>query len=62
MSKEDSSAITGIPGLSEIPGLYNATDWQDTTDNVDLVILVTPHIVRLTYREPADAMLLLPMH
>jgi type II secretory pathway component GspD/PulD (secretin) len=62
MSKEDSSAITGIPGLSEIPGLQNATDWQDTTNNIDLVILVTPHIVRLTHREPAGAMFLLPIH
>jgi len=40
-----------IPGLSEIPGLHNATDRQDTTDSLDLVILVTPHIVRLTHRE-----------
>jgi type II secretory pathway component GspD/PulD (secretin) len=62
MSKEDSSAITGIPGLSEMPGLHNSTDWQDTTDSLELVILVTPHIVRLTHREPAGAMLLLPLH
>jgi len=62
MSKEDSLAITGIPGLSEIPGLSNATDRQNTTDSLDLVILVTPHIVRLTHREAAGAMLLLPLH
>lgn len=62
MSKEDSLAITGIPGLSEIPGLHNATDRQDTTDSVELVILVTPHIVRLTHREAAGAILLLPLH
>jgi type II secretory pathway component GspD/PulD (secretin) len=62
MSKEDSLAITGIPGLSEIPGLHNATDRQDTTDSLDLVILVTPHIVRLTHREAAGAMLFLPLH
>jgi type II secretory pathway component GspD/PulD (secretin) len=62
MSKEDSLAITGIPGLSEIPGLHNATDRQDTTDSLDLVILVTPHIVRVTHREAAGAMLLLPLH
>jgi type II secretory pathway component GspD/PulD (secretin) len=62
MSKEDSVAITGIPGLSEIPGLHNAGDRQDTTDSLELVILVTPHIVRLTHRETAGAMLLLPLH
>jgi general secretion pathway protein D len=62
MSKEDSLAITGIPGLSDIPGLHNATDSQDTTDNLDLVILVTPHIVRVAHREDAGAMLLLPIH
>jgi len=62
MSKEDSLAITGIPGLSEITGLHNATDWQNTTNDLDLVILVTPHIVRLTHREAAGAMLMLPLH
>jgi type II secretory pathway component GspD/PulD (secretin) len=62
MSKEDSLAITGIPGLSEIAGLHNATDRQDTTDDLDLVILVTPHIVRLTHREAVGAMLMLPLH
>jgi len=62
MSKEDSSAITGIPGLSEIPGLHNATDWQDTTNDVDLVILVTPHILRVAHREDTGEMLLLPLH
>jgi type II secretory pathway component GspD/PulD (secretin) len=62
MQKEDSLAITGIPGLSELPGLRNATDGQNTTDSLDLVILVTPHIVRLTHREAAGAMLLLPVH
>ena len=62
MSKGDSLAITGIPGLSEIPGLQNAGDRQDTTDSLDLVILVTPHIVRLAHREAAGAMMLLPLH
>jgi type II secretory pathway component GspD/PulD (secretin) len=62
MSKEDSLAITGIPGLSEILGFHNATDRQDTTDSLDLVILVTPHIVRVAHREDAGAMLLLPLH
>lgn len=62
MSKEDSLAITGFPGLSEIPGLHGATDRQDTTDSVDLVILVTPHILRVAHREDAGEMLLLPLH
>jgi hypothetical protein len=29
---------------------------------LDLVILVTPHIVRLAHREAAGAMMLLPLH
>lgn len=62
MSKADSLAITGMPGLNEIPGLDNATDRQDSMDSLDLVILVTPHIVRLTHPEAAGAMLLLPLH
>ena len=62
MSKDDSLAITGIPGLSEISGLHNATDRQAATDSLDLVIPVTPHIVRLTRREEAGTMLFRPIH
>ncbi len=62
MSKQDLLEITGIPGLSEIPGFSNATNRKGTTNSMELVVLITPHIVRLVHRETAGAMLPLPIH
>ncbi len=46
MDKSQSLAISGTPGLSQIPGLDNATG-QDLQQNyATLVIVMTPHIVR----------------
>jgi type II secretory pathway component GspD/PulD (secretin) len=62
MSKQDSLEITGVPGLSDIPGFQNATNRQDTTDSMELAIVITPHLVRLTHRRTAEPILLLPQH
>lgn len=59
ISQQDSLEITGIPGLSDIPG-FGGTNQQDTRNITELVVLVTPHIVRMTHTEPAGPMLLLP--
>ena len=40
-------AISGMPGLSEIPGLNNATDKSTQTSSATLLIVMTPRIVRL---------------
>lgn len=46
IDKSQSLAISGTPGLSEIPGLNNVTG-QDLQQNyATLVIVMTPHIVR----------------
>jgi general secretion pathway protein D len=46
MSRTETSAMTGIPGLSELPGF--ALPLSDTVEHDDsqLVVVVTPHIVR----------------
>ena len=55
LSRQDVRAINGYPG----PG---ATDRRDDATNVELVVLVTPHLVRMTHPEAAGAMWLLPIH
>lgn len=62
MSKQDLLELTGIPGLSDIPGFSDATNRQDTADSMELVVLITPHIVRLAHQEGAGPMLLLSQH
>ena len=47
LSKTESTAISGIPGLGELPGFQTATaDRISQRDTSDLVLLITPHVVR----------------
>ena len=46
MDKSQSQAISGTPGLSEIPGLNNVTDKDLQKSYATLVIVMTPHLVR----------------
>jgi general secretion pathway protein D len=62
MSRQDARATTGLPGLNDLPGLRGGTDLNDSTDTMDLVILVTPHLIRLSHPEKAGQMLLLASH
>ena len=46
LDKSQSEAISGTPGLSEIPGLNNATGNNLQKSYASLVIVMTPHVVR----------------
>jgi Flp pilus assembly secretin CpaC len=46
MDKSQSQAISGTPGLSEIPGLSNVTDKDLQKSYATLVIVMTPHLLR----------------
>jgi general secretion pathway protein D len=47
MDKQETRAVSGTPGLSEVPGLNNAVGSTDAQKNyATLVILLTPHVVR----------------
>lgn len=46
LSRTESAAVSGIPGLGELPGFQTATaDKTTETDSSELVLLITPHIV-----------------
>lgn len=62
VSKQESLDITGVPGLSDLPGLSGTTNRQDTKDIMELAIEITPHLVRLAHQETEGPMLLLPQH
>ncbi|MGA7318537.1 MAG: hypothetical protein WBX22_31740 [Silvibacterium sp.] len=62
MSKQQSRAVTGVPGLSDLPGFQSTTNNQTENDVSDLLILVTPHIVREAHKQEAGRMFLLPVH
>ena len=62
LSKQESVDITGVPGLSDLPGLTGTTNRQDTKDIMELAVEITPHLVREAHQEAAGPILLLPRH
>jgi general secretion pathway protein D len=49
VDREESRALSGTPGMSEIPGFNNAVSSKDTQKNVaTLLIIITPHVIRGT--------------
>lgn len=46
LDRQESRAISGVPGLSEIPGLNNVTGKDVETNNSTLLIVMTPHVIR----------------
>jgi Flp pilus assembly secretin CpaC len=48
LDKQESRAVSGTPGIGEIPGL-NSIDAHDTQKNyASLLIVITPHVIRGT--------------
>jgi type II secretory pathway component GspD/PulD (secretin) len=48
LDAQESRAISGTPGLSEIPGLNNLTDKNVQKNGSTLLIVITPHVIRGT--------------
>jgi tetratricopeptide (TPR) repeat protein len=48
MDKSESLAISGMPGLSEVPGMSNLTGNDVQKNYSTLLIVMTPHVVRGT--------------
>ena len=62
LSKQETRAVTGIPGISELPGLRSTTDDSKNLNVSTLLVLVTPHIVRRTHTDVAGREIILPVH
>jgi len=60
LTRQESNAVTGIPGLSEIPGFQSTTNKDTNLDVGELAIVITPHIVRAVHREASEKMIMLP--
>jgi general secretion pathway protein D len=48
VDKEESRALSGLPGLTEIPGLNQITETDVQRNYASLLIIVTPRVVRST--------------
>ncbi len=60
LSRQESDAITGIPGLSELPGFQDGTNKNTSLNYSELAIVITPHVIRSVRPESADRMMLVP--
>jgi general secretion pathway protein D len=61
MTKSESAAVSGIPGLSELPGFQRAPDLLRTTDEGQLLIVITPHLTRRRTNEMAGPVIPIQM-
>jgi Flp pilus assembly secretin CpaC len=46
LDKTESRAISGVPGISEIPGMNNLTGKDTQKNYATLLIIITPHVIR----------------
>ena len=62
LTKQESKAVSGLPGLSELPGFRSTTDDNAQVSKSTLLILITPHVLRRAQTEVAGPAMLLPRH
>jgi Flp pilus assembly secretin CpaC len=48
LDRSESRAVSGTPGISEIPGLNNLTGKDTQKNYATLLIVITPHVIRGT--------------
>jgi Flp pilus assembly secretin CpaC len=48
LDKSESRAVSGLPGISEIPGMNDLTDKDTQKNYATLLIIMTPHVIRGT--------------
>lgn len=60
VSSSETKAVQGLPGLSELPGFQSTTNENKTISTGELLITITPHIVRESGLHIASRRLLLP--
>jgi type II secretory pathway component GspD/PulD (secretin) len=60
VSSSETKAVQGLPGLSELPGFQSTTNDNKTVSTGELLITITPHLVREGGLHMASRPLLLP--
>ena len=60
VSSSEMRAVQGLPGLSELPGFQSTTNTNKTVSTGELLITITPHLVREGGLRIASRPLLLP--
>ncbi|RRA47210.1 type II secretion system protein GspD [Acidipila sp. EB88] len=62
LSEQESHSLIGLPFLSEIPGFTLGTNKTTDRTRDSLIMIITPHIVRLSHTSAQGDRVLLPTH
>jgi type II secretory pathway component GspD/PulD (secretin) len=62
LTRQESNAVSGTPGLSELPGFSALSSTTKEFDVSNLAILVTPHILRRRHSDLTGPLIPLPHH
>jgi type II secretory pathway component GspD/PulD (secretin) len=62
LSRQESNAVSGTPGLSELPGFSALGSSTKDYDVSNLAILVTPHVLRRRHDNRMGPVIPLPPH
>ncbi len=62
LSRQESNAVSGNPGLAELPGFIPLSATTNEFDVSNLAILITPHILRRRKNDSAGPLIPLPHH
>ena len=62
LSRQESNAVSGTPGLSELPGFSALSTTTKEFDVSNIAILVTPHILRRRHNDLTGPLIPLPRH
>ena len=60
MTRQQSKSVSGFPGLTDLPGFQSTTNSQTNLDISDLVIVITPHVIRRRHNERVGPYIPLP--
>jgi len=61
LNRQESKALIGIPGINDIPG-FPATNADNSLSVQELVMVLTPHVVRLEHPNGVGQMMIVPLH
>ncbi len=62
LTKQESTAVSGVPGVSDLPGFGQTTDQNRNVSTGTLLVIITPRILRREHTEMAGPAIVLPRH
>ena len=62
LDEQESRALSGLPGISEIPGMNNLTGKEAQKDYATLLIIISPHVIRGTQAAGRSPMMRIERH